>query len=225
MPMKRGKADPRVMAVSIVSRMTPRTVAYSPQIGAAQEHVAPACSCGVCSLFCPLALCRPIYLRVPRKYPARAASAHRPAWSAIQSLGRGYQSFCVARSGVLGLFALNQPLCVGGIRSGLGQSARRFHCLLVVAEAHCHLPAVDRAAMQLYPRFCDDAPTLPSRSEEQSIGVGTRARYGEAPRCYIALRRHHPEALDVVIDLGECGREVAGCAVRNPSPREEELPC
>ena len=85
-----------------------------------------------------------------------------------------------------------------------------------VLEAHAGRGAERRLLAQPHPGFGDDAEDALG-ADEHAVGAGPGAGAGQAARLQRADRRHHPRALDEIVDVGVERGVVAARAGGDPA--------
>ena len=128
----------------------------------------------------------------------------------------------VARTGVRGLLPFDQTR-TRGIEARLGNATCRLDRLVVVGEPHADHLTVLWSSMKSDPSLCDD-PERAFRSEEETIGIRSRARDRKAAGFDIPSGRDDPHAFDVIVDLRIDGREMSCGACRDPPAKRGEFP-
>ena len=121
----------------------------------------------------------------------------------------------VGRAGVVGLGRI-EDAAIRRIEPGLRDRAHGARGGEEVLEAHRAAGAERRAVLQPHPGLRDDAENA-FRADHHAVGARAGAGAGQAAAFDHALRRHHAQRFDEIVDVGVERREMAAAARRDPA--------
>ena len=145
---------------------------------------------------------------------ARAIQASS-GWSAELEREHQHGLFVVPRDIRQSLARFKKP-AVGGIKAGLRDAANSVGTGTKVLEAHAGCGAEGWLLTQPHPCFGDNAEDA-FGADEHPIGAWPRTGARQTPRLKDADRRHHPRALDEIVDVSGEGRIVSSRTRGDPA--------